>query len=82
MNLESGPRFPKFAPKPKHNVQSLKLILNQCCYFKVSSNTEPQEVIKLKREVLRQLLPALDDHKRLVRREAVAARNAWALASS
>jgi hypothetical protein len=30
---------------------------------------------------MRQLIPALDDHKRLVRREAVAARNAWALAS-
>jgi hypothetical protein len=46
----------------------------------VSCKSDQQEVVKQKKDVLRKLIPALDDHKRMVRKEAVAARNAWALA--
>ena len=49
--------------------------------FQVSSKSDQQEVVKQKREVMKLLIPALDDHKRIVRKEAVAARNAWALAA-
>ena len=53
-----------------------KLVLLQ-----ISSKSDQQEVVKQRRDVMRRLIPALDDHKRMVRKEAAAARNAWALAA-
>jgi hypothetical protein len=38
-----------------------------------------EELVKMKKEVVKGLVPALDDHKRVVRQAASAARNQWSL---
>jgi len=48
--------------------------------WRVASKSESTEVVRLKKDVMHQLVDALDDNKRLVRKSAAAARNAWAVA--
>ena len=82
--LKFGPHLSTFVPLwmklSQDKKQDLKVRIKALECIKVSAKSEGTLVTLMKKEVVKNLSPALDDHKRLVRQMAVSARNSWCLA--
>lgn len=79
-----GPYLATFVPLwmklSQDKKQDLKVRIKALECVKMSAKSEGTLVTLMKKEVVKSLTPALDDHKRLVRQMAVQARNSWCLA--
>ena len=49
--------------------------------IKSATNADTKDLVPLKKDVINGLVPALDDHKRLVRQAATSARNSWCIST-
>ncbi len=78
-----GPHLSSFLPKfleigkDKTSPMEMRIKALQC--LKAAAKADPQYLVPNKKSTIRSLTPALDDHKRLVRQAAVAARNSWSV---
>ena len=63
--------------KDKSKAIQLRIKALEC--IKAATKVETKDLVPYKREVIRELVPALDDHKRLVRQAATSARNSWCI---
>ena len=63
--------------KNKEKAIQLRIKALEC--IKAATKAENKDLVPHKKEVIKQLVPALDDHKRIVRQSATAARNSWCI---
>ena len=71
----------RYSPMPKSQVRmNIRIKALGCVEYCVKC-LEAKDVMLLRKEVLKKLTIPLDDHKRLVRKAAVDAKNNWCLAN-
>jgi len=63
----------------KNKEKSINLRIKALNCIQTVTKAETQDLVPYKKEVINGLIPALDDHKRLVRQAATSARNSWCL---
>ena len=50
-------------------------------HFDITDGIYLKDLVPMKKDVINGLVPALDDHKRLVRQAATSARNSWSIST-
>jgi len=65
----------------KDKNRSMKTRIKALECVKSATNAETKDLVPMKKDVINGLVPALDDHKRLVRQAATSARNSWSISS-
>jgi len=65
----------------KEKNRSMKTRIKALECIKSATNAETKDLVLLKKDVINGLVPALDDHKRLVRQAATSARNSWCIST-
>ena len=63
----------------KNKEKSINLRIKALNCIQTVTKAETQDLVPYKKEVINGLIPALDDHKRLVRQAATSARNSWCI---
>jgi len=65
----------------KDKNRSMKTRIKALECIKSATNAETKDLVPMKKDVINGLVPALDDHKRLVRQAATSARNSWSIST-
>ena len=63
----------------KNKEKPIKIRIKALECLKAATKAETKDILIYKKEVIRDLIPTLDDHKRLVRQAATSARNSWCI---